>query len=47
MKIKKLIKLLEVIEGKLPKDMYKFGSYTKQNGDWIGIGDMVSLLLLL
>jgi len=40
MKIKKLIKLLEVIEGKLPKDMYKFGSYTKQNGDWIGIGDM-------
>ena len=40
MKIKKLIELLEVIEGKLPQDMYELGSYTRQNGGWIGIDDM-------
>ena len=40
MKIKKLIKLLGVIEGKLPQDMYELGSYTKQNGSWVGIDDM-------
>ena len=40
MKIKKLIELLEVIEGKLPRDMYELGSYTKQNGGWIGMDDM-------
>ena len=36
MKIKKLIKLLECIEGnsegKLPRDMYKLDTYTKNNG---------------
>ncbi len=44
MKIKKLIKLLECIEGdsngKLPRDMYELSSYTKENGGWIGIDDM-------
>tara|TARA_R100000234_G_scaffold119421_1_gene102295 strand:+ start:185 stop:730 length:546 start_codon:yes stop_codon:yes gene_type:complete len=40
MKIKKLIELLEVIEGKLPQDMYELGSYTRQNGGWVGIDDM-------
>lgn len=44
MKIKKLIKLLECIEGnylgKLPQDMYELSSYTKESGDWIGIDDM-------
>jgi hypothetical protein len=40
MKIKKLIKLLEVIEGKLPSDMYELGTHTRQSGAWIGIDDM-------
>ena len=44
MRIKKLIKLLECIEGdsngKLPRDMYELSSYTKENGGWIGIDDM-------
>ena len=44
MKIKKLIKLLECIEGdsngKLPRDMYELSSYTKESGGWIGIDDM-------
>ena len=44
MKIKKLIKLLECIEGdyngKLPQDMYELGSYTRESGAWIGIDDM-------
>ena len=40
MKIKKLIKLLEVIEGKLPSDMYELGTHTRQSGAWIGIHDM-------
>ena len=44
MKIKKLIKLLECIEGdhngKLPQDMYQLGSHTKESGDWIGIDEM-------
>ena len=35
MKIKKLIKLLGVIEGKLPQDMYELGIYTKQYGSWV------------
>ena len=44
MRIKKLIKLLECIEGdsngKLPRDMYELSSYTKESGGWIGIDDM-------
>ena len=44
MKIKKLIKILECIEGdykgELPRDMYELSSYTKENGGWIGIDDM-------
>ena len=44
MKIKKLIKLLECIEGdyngKLPQDMYKLGTYTRESGTWIGIDEM-------
>ena len=44
MKIKKLIKLLECIEGnsegKLPRDMYKLDTYTKNNGKEIPIAEM-------
>ena len=44
MKIKKLIKLLECIEGdyngKLPKDMYHLGTYTKESGTWEAIAEM-------
>ena len=44
MKIKKLIKLLECIEGdyngKLPKDMYHLGTYTKEGGTWEAIAEM-------
>ena len=44
MKIKKLIKLLECIEGdyngKLPQDMYKLGTYTKEGGTWEAIAEM-------
>ena len=44
MKIKKLIKLLECIEGdhngKLPQDMYKLGTYTKEGGTWEDIAEM-------
>lgn len=44
MKIKKLIKLLECIEGnylgKLPQDMYELGTYTRESGAWIGIDEM-------
>tara|TARA_R100001163_G_C5064676_1_gene202361 strand:+ start:2660 stop:3205 length:546 start_codon:yes stop_codon:yes gene_type:complete len=44
MKIKKLIKLLECIEGnsegKLPRDMYKLDTYTKNNGQEIPIAEM-------
>ena len=44
MKIKKLIKLLECIEGdyngKLPQDMYDLGSYTRANDSRMGIDDM-------
>jgi hypothetical protein len=44
MKIKKLIKLLECIEGdyngKLPQDMYHLGTYTKEGGTWEAIAEM-------
>ena len=44
MKIKKLIKLLECIEGdyngKLPNDMYHLGTYTKESGTWEAIAEM-------
>jgi len=44
MKIKKLIKILECIEGdyngKLPKDMYHLGTYTKESGTWEAIAEM-------
>ena len=44
MKIKKLIKLLECIEGdyegNLPQDMYDLGSYTRANDSRMGIDDM-------
>ncbi len=44
MKIKKLIKLLECIEGdyngKLPNDMYDLGSYTRSDDSRMGIDDM-------
>ncbi len=44
MKIKKLIKLLECIEGdyngKLPQDMYRLGTYTKEGGTWEAIAEM-------
>ena len=44
MKIKKLIKLLECIEGdyngKLPQDMYKLGTHTKECGTWEAIAEM-------
>ena len=44
MKIKKLIKLLECIEGnyegKLPQDMYDLGSYTRADDSRMGIDDM-------
>jgi len=44
MKIKKLIKLLECIEGdyngKLPQDMYDLGSYTRADDSRIGIDGM-------
>ena len=44
MKIKKLIKLLECIEGdyngKLPQDMYKLGTHTKESGTWEAIAEM-------
>ena len=44
MKIKKLIKLLEVIEGdydgELPRDMYDLGSYTRADDSRMGIDDM-------
>ena len=44
MKIKKLIKLLECIEGdyngKLPQDMYDLGSYPRSDESRIGIADM-------
>tara|TARA_R100001509_G_scaffold161219_1_gene130098 strand:- start:885 stop:1511 length:627 start_codon:yes stop_codon:yes gene_type:complete len=44
MKIKKLIKLLECIEGdyegNLPQDMYDLGSYTRADDSRIGIDDM-------
>tara|TARA_Y100001937_G_scaffold17632_1_gene24382 strand:- start:291 stop:839 length:549 start_codon:yes stop_codon:yes gene_type:complete len=44
MKIKKLIKLLECIEGdyngKLPQDMYHLGTYTKKSGTWEAIAEM-------
>ena len=44
MKIKKLIKLLECIEGdyngKLPQDMYDLGSYTRADDSRVGIDDM-------
>jgi hypothetical protein len=44
MKIKKLIKLLECIEGdyegNLPQDMYDLGSYTRADDSRMGIDDM-------
>ena len=44
MKIKKLIKLLECIEGdyegNLPQDMYDLGSYTRADDSRVGIDDM-------
>jgi hypothetical protein len=44
MKIKKLIKLLECIEGnaegKLPRDMYRLGTYTRNNDQEIPITEM-------
>ena len=44
MKIKKIIKLLECIEGdyegNLPQDMYDLGSYTRANDSRMGIDDM-------
>ena len=44
MKIKKLIKLLECIEGdydgELPRDMYDLGSYTRADDSRMGIDDM-------
>lgn len=44
MKIKKLIKLLECIEGdykgKIPLDMYDLGSYTRADDSRMGIDDM-------
>ena len=44
MKIKKLIKILECIEGdykgKIPLDMYDLGSYTRADDSRMGIDDM-------
>ena len=44
MKIKKLIKLLECVEGdyngNLPQDMYNLGSYTRADDSRMGIDDM-------
>ena len=44
MKIKKLIKILECIEGdykgKIPLDMYDLGSYTRKDDSRVGIDDM-------
>mgnify|MGYP003133849650 CR=1 FL=1 len=44
MKIKKLIKILECIEGdykgKIPLDMYDLGSYTRKDDSLVGIDDM-------
>ena len=44
MKIKKLIKILECIEGdykgKIPLDMYDLGSYTRGDDSRVGIDDM-------
>lgn len=44
MKIKKLIKVLECIEGdykgNLPQDMYDLGSYTRSDDSRIGVADM-------
>ena len=44
MKIKKILKLLECIEGdhngKLPQDMYHLGTYTKEGGTWEAIAEM-------
>ena len=44
MKIKRIIKLLECIEGDrqglLPQDMYSLGSYTSEQGEWKMIDDM-------
>ena len=44
MKIKKLIKILECIEGdykgKIPLDMYDLGSYTRGDNSCVGIDDM-------
>ena len=55
MKIKKLIKLLECVEGdyngNLPQDMYNLGSYTRADDSRMGIDDMdfvhTGFLLLL
>ena len=48
MKIKKLIKLLECIEGdyngKLPQDMYKLGTHTKECGTSIAEMDFVHVI---
>ena len=42
MKIKQIIKLLEVIEGKLPSDMYELGSdlYERDDEKYMSISDM-------